>query len=156
MDDRQFHLKPPAPTLSASQTPSSTGDVDATAPTSLPGVAPLSRRSDDSDMTHSHTEVRHVHSDSFLHPSHLGHETTGLATIQPYALTAGNLEENPPGSIRLGPGEFAVTLPMDSRVKDDYERVLAAAAPTMRDFLSAFSPSSHTLDHEVNQSIHAM
>ncbi|KAJ5223722.1 hypothetical protein N7468_008264 [Penicillium chermesinum] len=150
MDDKQFHLGPSVPAMSASQTPSSAGDVDAAGPTSLPESAePLSRRPDaHDDMAHSHTEVRHEHPDPFLHPSHLAHESAEMPTIQPYALTATNLEENTPGSIRLGPGEFAVTLPMDSRIKDDYERVLMKANPTIRDFLATFNVPSDDPDHE--------
>lgn len=139
------------PTLSASQTPSSAGDIDAAGPTSLPEAAPLSRRSNiDDDIARSHTEVLHEHHDSFLHPSHLAHQPAEMSTIQPYALTAGNLDESPPGSIRLGPSEFAITFPMDARVKDDYERVLTHGAPIMRKFLASFSPSSNISDHEVS------
>ncbi|KAI9370750.1 class II histone deacetylase complex subunits 2 and 3-domain-containing protein [Aspergillus egyptiacus] len=47
-----------------------------------------------------------------------------IQTIQPSALALSDAEQVPPGALHLGPSEFAVPLPMDSRVKDDYERVL--------------------------------
>jgi hypothetical protein len=47
-----------------------------------------------------------------------------VQTIQPSALTITYQAQVTPGSLHLGPSEFAVPLPMDSRVKDDYEKVL--------------------------------
>ncbi|KAJ5573781.1 uncharacterized protein N7459_008208 [Penicillium hispanicum] len=140
----QLHLKPPAPSVSASGTPSSVGDVEAAVPVAIPETtAPLSLRLETDSMSHSHTAVHHAHSESLLQQSHLNHDVqASIQTIQPSALTVGDIEDASPGSIRLGPAEFAVTLPMDSRVKDDYERVLTDAATSMREFLASFNPNS--------------
>lgn len=148
MDDKQFNLRHTAPPVPASETPSSMGDVDAAIPTSFPETPiPLSVRTEKGDIAHSHTAVHHDHPESLLQPTHLSE--AGMQTIQPSALTVGGTEEIPPGSLRLGPAEFAVTLPMDSRVKDDYERVLTSAAATMREFISVSNPNSQSSTLEV-------
>ncbi|KAJ6130361.1 hypothetical protein N7512_003141 [Penicillium capsulatum] len=119
------------------------GDIEAEMPASIPEMtAPLSVRPDTDSISHSHTVVHHSHADSLLQPSQLtgGGEATAQ-TIYPGALTVEHAED-PPGSARLGPAEFAVTLPMDSRVKDDYERVLAGAAADLREFLDSFLPGT--------------
>lgn len=133
------------------QTPSSVGDIEAAVPLSVPETAaPLSVRADNDTVAHSHTAVHHAHSQPLLQPSHLAHDDQpSMQTIQPSALTAENVEESHFGSVRLGPNEFAVTLPMDSRVKDDYERVLTNGASSMRSFLESFDPSKQISDHEV-------
>lgn len=133
------------------QTPSSVGDIEATVPASIPETAaPLSVRADKDSVAHSHTAVHHAHSQPLLPLSHMTHaHQSSLQTIQPSALTVENAEESPSGSVCLGPSEFAVTLPMDSRVKDDYERVLTDGAPSMRSFLESFNPSTQISDHEV-------
>jgi hypothetical protein len=61
------------------------------------------------------------------------------------------MEEIIPGSVYLGPSEFAVTLPMDSRVKDDYERVLADAATSIRRFFVGFQSDSQIPAAEVSK-----
>ncbi|KAJ5708946.1 hypothetical protein N7493_010280 [Penicillium malachiteum] len=143
MEEKQFHLRQAAPPVSASQTPSSTGDVDAVAPKAFPETTvPLSVRTERDSMAHTHTAVHHDHPEFLLQPTHLGHSEPGMQTIQPSALTVGVAEEAQPGSLRLGPSEFAVILPMDSRVKDDYERVLTNFAPSVQEFLALVSPNS--------------
>ncbi|KAJ5689293.1 hypothetical protein N7462_003685 [Penicillium macrosclerotiorum] len=98
-------------------TPSSLGDIEAAVPTSIPDTtAPLSVRSDTDSISHTHTAIHHVHSNPL-------HSVSAMQTIQPSDLAVENTREIYPGSIRLGASEFAVTLPMDSRVKDDYDRV---------------------------------
>lgn len=150
MEDKQSHLRHPASSAPASETPSSVGDVDAAVPPSFPEtIVPLSVRTGNDNISHAHTAVHHAHPESLLHPPHLGHGESGMQTIQPRALTVGDVEEHQPGSVCLGPAEFAVTLPMDSRVKDDYERVLTSAAPTMQAFLSNSSSNSQASDVEV-------
>jgi hypothetical protein len=62
-----------------------------------------------------------------------------LQTIQPSALTVSHQEQAIPGSVPLGPSEFAVPLPMDSRVKDDYERILKDEAQSINEFLKTFA-----------------
>ena len=129
---------PISPLMDASETPSAVGDIDPTVPVSITETtAPLSIRADHDSMSHSHTVVHHPHTDPLIQ----GGET-GAHTIHPGALTVDRVEEDPEGSIRLGPAEFAVTLPMDSRVKDGYERVLMDATPDMRGFLDTFFPDS--------------
>ncbi|KAJ5775153.1 uncharacterized protein N7511_000164 [Penicillium nucicola] len=124
-------------------TPSSVGDIEASIPVSVPeATAPLSVRAETDPF--SHTAVHHAHS-SLLPPSELAHSQLGqpsMQTIHPSALTATGMEEVVPGSVYLGPSEFAVTLPMDSRVKDDYERVLADAASSIRRFFVGFQSDS--------------
>ena len=128
-------------------------DVEAIVPAELPDTtAPLSVRHEKDPMSHSHTAVHHAHSEPLLQSSHLEGSGTALKTIQPSALTVEEPEEVLPGSVRLGPAEFAVTLPMDSRVKDDYERVLTDAAASIREFLATFSPDSRITEHEVSTS----
>ncbi|KAJ5280309.1 hypothetical protein N7478_005681 [Penicillium angulare] len=149
MDDKQLHLRQPASSAPASETPSSVGDIDAVvSPYSPETVVPLSVRTENDNMSHAHTAVHHAHPESLLQSSHLSHGESGMQTIQPSALTVGNVEEHQPGSVRLGPAEFAVTLPMDSRVKDDYERVLTSAAPDMQNFLSKLNSHSSASDYE--------
>jgi hypothetical protein len=63
-------------------------------------------------------------------------------TIQLDAPTCGNAERPLPGSVQLGPSEFALTLPMDSRVKDEYVRTLADEARVIRSFLIASSSTA--------------
>lgn len=133
------------------QTPSSVGDIEAAVPVSIPETAvPLSVRADTDTVAHSHTAVHHAHSGPLLQSSHMAHsDQSSMQTIQPSALSVENAEESPFGSVRLGPNEFAVTLPMDSRVKDDYERVLTYGASSMQSFLASFDPSKQLSDHEV-------
>ncbi|KAL3478402.1 class II histone deacetylase complex subunits 2 and 3-domain-containing protein [Aspergillus californicus] len=100
-----------------SATPSSVGDIEPSAPASIPEtVAPLSLRVDKEPLHHidSADEAAELAS----------HDNETLQTIQPSALTILHAKPAAPGSLCLGPSEFAVPLPMDSRVKDDYERVM--------------------------------
>lgn len=133
------------------QTPSSVGDIEAAVPISIPETAaPLSVRIDNDTVAHSHTAVHHAHSEPLLQPSHMVYaDQSSLQTIQPSALTVENVESSTFGSIRLGPNEFAVTLPMDSRLKDDYERRLTKGAPDMQSLLASFDPSKQIPQHEV-------
>ena len=41
--------------------------------------------------------------------------------------------------IQLGPGEFAIPLPMDARIRDDYETTISKELKNIRMFLSEFS-----------------
>jgi hypothetical protein len=108
----------------ASATPSSPGDIEASEPPPAPGTgAPLSVRVD-KDSSHADPIKDLVPETSLDETEHLTHISETFQTIQPSALTINHTEERPPGSVQLGPSEFAVPLPMDSRVKDDYERVL--------------------------------
>lgn len=119
------------------------GDIESAIPAPIPETtAPLSVRSDNDSISHSHTAVRHSHAESLLPHSQLSHDGEATAqTIYPGALTV-ETPEGPPGSVVLGPAEFAVTLPMDSRVKDNYERILSAAAGDVREFLAGFLSGS--------------
>jgi hypothetical protein len=133
-------------------TPSSVGDIEASMPVTVPETtAPLSVRAEANPF--SHTAVHHAHS-SLLPPSELAHGHLGqpsMQTVHPSALTATGMEEIVPGSVLLGPSEFAVTLPMDSRVKDDYERVLADAAASIRRFFVGFQSDSQMPVSEVSE-----
>ncbi|KAJ5947591.1 Histone deacetylase complex subunit 2/3 [Penicillium verhagenii] len=144
MDDKPFHLGNPAFPVPAMDTPSSAEDVEAAPRPSYPETTiPLSVRNETDSVAHTHTAVHHEHAGALLQSSDLSHGQIGLQTIQPSALTVGDDVLTPPGSVRLGPAEFAVALPMDSRVKDDYEKVLTKGASTIDDFLLPSStPSS--------------
>ncbi|KAF7596583.1 hypothetical protein BBP40_000983 [Aspergillus hancockii] len=122
-----------------SATPSSMGDIEPSAPVSVPEItAPLSVRVDKEPTVH--------HSEPKPHPiiSEPPEETPqqqSLQTIQPSALTVSHTEEVLPGSVHLSASEYAVPLPMDSRVKDDYERVLKNETQSIREFLRGSIPS---------------
>lgn len=133
------------------QTPSSFGDIDAAVPVSIPETAaPLSVRAENDTVIHAHTAVHHAHSEPLLQPSHIVPAgQSSMQTIQPSALVVENAEADSLGRIRLGPNEFAVILPMDSRVKDDYERILTSGASSMRSFLASLDPIKQIPDHEV-------
>ncbi|CAI7666986.1 unnamed protein product [Penicillium palitans] len=141
-------------TANAIETPSSVGDIEASIPMPVPETTvPLSVRPDTDSFSHSHTAVHHGHSEPLLPPSELAHgghmSQPSLQTIHPSALTvAGMDDEVAPGSVHLGPSEFAVTLPMDSRVKDDYERVLSDAAASIRQFFESFQSNNQVSEPE--------
>lgn len=135
-----------APPNEPSATPSSVGDIEAAAPEALPGTAaPLSVRVD-RDATHPA-----AHPEPVLPEAHIeeaSHE--GVQTIQPSALTVGHTQEMSPGSVHLGPAEFSVPLPMDSRVKDDYDRVLESESQSIESFLiQSKSLTDETTEPEV-------
>ncbi|KAL4886267.1 class II histone deacetylase complex subunits 2 and 3-domain-containing protein [Aspergillus karnatakaensis] len=105
-----------------SATPSSVEDIEPAEPVSIPEtVAPLSVRVDKD--SHSGFEEPPPEP-SLVDVDQQAHDVESFQTIQPSALTMEHTEPKAPGSLHLGPSEFAITLPMDSRVKDDYERVL--------------------------------
>ncbi|CAG8900300.1 unnamed protein product [Penicillium egyptiacum] len=141
-------------TANVVETPSSVGDIEASIPVSVPeATAPLSVRPDTDSFSHSHTAVHHGHSEPLLPPSELAHgghmSQPSLQTIQPSALTVTGMDDEVvPGSVHLGPSEFAVTLPMDSRVKDDYERVLSDAATSIRQFFDSFQSNTQISEPE--------
>jgi Class II histone deacetylase complex subunits 2 and 3. len=142
-------------TANAVETPSSVGDIEASIPVAVPETtAPLSVRLDTDSFSHSHTAVHHGHSKPLLPPSELAHggdmSQPSLQTIHPSALTVTGMDDEvAPGSVHLGPSEFAVTLPMDSRVKDDYERVLSNAAANIRQFFDSFQSNTQISELEV-------
>ncbi|KAL2846106.1 class II histone deacetylase complex subunits 2 and 3-domain-containing protein [Aspergillus pseudoustus] len=104
-----------------SATPSSVGDIEPSAPLSIPEtVAPLSVRVD-KDTSHYSEPLKEPALEHLTEPLPESHH---FQTIQPSSLTISHQEQPTPGSLHLGPSEFAVPLPMDSRVKDDYEEVL--------------------------------
>lgn len=137
------------------KTPSSVGDIEAAEPASISGAAAhLSVRADTDNVAHSHTAVHHAHSGPLLQPSHMAHADHGLMpTIQPSALTVENVRESSPGALRLGPSEYAVTLPMDSRVKDDYERAITDGAADMRAFLASLDPGLELTTRQVSHCV---
>ncbi|KAJ5146425.1 uncharacterized protein N7515_000989 [Penicillium bovifimosum] len=137
----------------AVETPSSMDDIEASVPPPVPETtAPLSVRADPDLFAHPHIAVHHGHSEPLLPPSELAHADQGgqpsFQTIHPGALTVTGTEEVTPGAVNLGPSEFAITLPMDSRVKDDYERVITDAATCIRQFFDSFQPSSQISELE--------
>lgn len=137
----------PFQTVSASVTPSSAGDIEPAPPASIPETAlPLSVRVDKEPVPHdASVEVHQPPADTTVSLPLLYPEQPGAQTIQPSALTFDQSESYPPGSLRLGPSEFAITMPMDSRVKDHYERALAQQMRTIQRFLSGFSDAEVSL-----------
>ncbi|OGM44777.1 HDA1 complex subunit [Aspergillus bombycis] len=133
--------------IDVSVTPSSVEDIEPVAPVSVPETtAPLSVRVDKEPTVH-HTEPE-MNPTSSEPLEEMPHQEQSIQTIQPSALTVTHTEVVPPGSVHLGPSEFAVPLPMDSRVKDDYERVLMDETQGIRDFLREPSSSEMSNGHE--------
>ncbi|PWY86435.1 hypothetical protein BO94DRAFT_517533 [Aspergillus sclerotioniger CBS 115572] len=130
----------------ASGTPSSAEDIEPSAPVSLPETAPpLSVRVDKEPTHHTDTEANPATTMPTVEPVEMGlPEHSHVQTIQPSALSVNYTEESTPGSVHLGPSEFAVPLPMDSRIKDDYERVLTSESQSIRDFLDMTGTQSDT------------
>ncbi|KAB8274201.1 class II histone deacetylase complex subunits 2 and 3-domain-containing protein [Aspergillus minisclerotigenes] len=132
--------------IDVSVTPSSVEDIEPVAPVSVPETtAPLSVRVDKEPTVH-HTEPE-INPASSEPLEEMSHQEQSIQTIQPSALTVTHTEEVPPGSVHLGPSEFAVPLPMDSRVKDDYERVLVDETQGIRNFLRGSSSSGMSNGH---------
>lgn len=141
----QFHAKslgPFSPNPESSATPSSSGDIQPSLPPSVPETAPLSVRTDKGSFHHSSQTFE----ESELQTQIEKPENPAVLTIQPSALSFNATPEVSPGSVHLGPSEYAIPLPMDSRVKDDYERVLDDKAEAIKDFIQA----GNTPVHEVN------
>ncbi|KAL7652072.1 hypothetical protein ACMYSQ_009387 [Aspergillus niger] len=133
----------PGPESSA--TPSSAGDIEPSAPVSIPETtAPLSVRV---DKEPTHAKDNEANQDTTIPPVE-PEEIGPPQTIQPSALSMHFAEEPTPGSVHLGPSEFAVPLPMDSRVKDDYERVLTSESQSIRDFLGVTSSQPDTTEYQ--------
>ncbi|GKZ19667.1 hypothetical protein AbraCBS73388_004572 [Aspergillus brasiliensis] len=140
----------------SSTTPSSAGDIEPSAPVSIPETtAPLSVRVDKEPI---HPKDAGVNQDITIPPVEpvepvesveMGPpQNADVQTIHPSALSMHFAEEPTPGAVHLGPSEFAVPLPMDSRVKDDYERVLTSESQSIRDFLSATSSQLDTTEYQ--------
>ncbi|RAL09158.1 uncharacterized protein BO97DRAFT_185412 [Aspergillus homomorphus CBS 101889] len=135
---RAQSVVPPEP----SATPSSVGEAGdiEPSPVALPETAaPLSVRIDKDSAFHPPhhppDEPPVVIPSPPLEPAHMDpihhHD---VQTIQPHALSVDHTEESIPGSVLLGPSEFAIPLPMDSRVKDDYDRVLSSEGDLIQEF----------------------
>lgn len=137
-----------------SATPSSAGDIDSSAPLSVPETAPLSVRTEKEHAPHpALPDMGPMPAAPFEPPTQMEHQQPSVQTIQPSALTFSHAQEASPGSVYLGPSEFAIPLPMDSRVKDDYERVLADWAEVIREFVRASGPDSNVAENEVSRTL---
>ncbi|RLL99307.1 hypothetical protein CFD26_105486 [Aspergillus turcosus] len=136
-----------------SVTPSSAGDIEPSPPILIPEItAPLSVRVDREDASEpTHAEGESSAPGSIARPAEMGPpQQPILQTIQPSALTVSHQEQAIPGSVQLGPSEFAVPLPMDSRVKDDYERILKDEAQTIDEYLRTFALQAEASRMEVS------
>ncbi len=123
-----------------SATPSSVGDIEASEPPSIPEtVAPLSVRVD-KEPSHADIIKELVPETSLDEAEPQEHEHDNIQTIHPSALSISHTEEKPPGSLHLGVSEFAVPLPMDSRVKDDYEQILLTDSENALGLIGADRP----------------
>jgi hypothetical protein len=108
----------------------------------------LSVRVHEEHVHHSASaELQETPADVIVSPTLLYPEQRGVQTIQPSALFD-QVESSPSGSLQLGPSEFAMTLPMDSRVKDEYERALAEQSRSIRHLLSGFNAAEATVVSE--------
>ncbi|KAL4923750.1 uncharacterized protein BDV17DRAFT_276324 [Aspergillus undulatus] len=137
-----------------SATPSSVGDIEASEAPPIPEtVAPLSVRVD-KDISHLDIPKESVPETS-LEDVEPQHEPETFQTIHPSALTISHAEESVPGSLHLGPSEFAVPLPMDSRVKDDYERILFSNTPDVYELIDA-GKSPETPESEQERAVSSM
>ena len=136
----QFRAKsmgPFSPNPESSATPSSSGDIQPSLPPPAPETAPLSVRTDKGSFHHSSQPFPTEEAE--LQTQIEKHEHPAVLTIQPSALSFNAAPEVIPGSVHLGPSEYAIPLPMDSRVKDDYERVLDDKTEVIRDFIQVGS-----------------
>lgn len=123
-----------------SVTPSSAGDIEPVLPVSMPQTTlPLSTRTHENpaDLAAPIGEHEDVADVVVVSPALLFSEQAGVQTIQPSAIFE-KTEHILPGSFRLGPSEFAVTMPMDSVGKDNYERALAEHSDSVKLLLSGF------------------
>lgn len=142
----------PLQSASASATPSSAGDIEPAAASVPETTSPLSIRVDKEPASHAapvdiHDQPGQEYTGAALSEYHEG---PLMQTIQPSDLTVGPAEEAPPGSVQLGPSEFAMTLSMDSRVKDEYERILTNESHVIKNFHSLFTPEATIGDNEVS------
>ncbi|PLN80120.1 class II histone deacetylase complex subunits 2 and 3-domain-containing protein [Aspergillus taichungensis] len=140
-----------------SATPSSAGDIEPSAPVSVPETAePLSIRVEKEHALPVEHEMHPPVTGAAVEPTEIESQHFGLQTIQPSALTVTHVEEPSPGSVHLGPSEFAVPLPMDSRVKDDYERILEAHSQNVQDFLKCSYPQENIPEHDRGRVVSTM
>lgn len=145
-----------SPNPEPSATPSSAGDIEASAPiSSIPVTAPLSVRSEKEPAPHpAQARTSPIASQPFEPPTQMEHpQQPAVQTIQPSALTFTHAQEVPPGSVHLGPSEFAISLPMDSRVKDDYDRILGDGAQIIKEFVRVSELSSNVAEIEVSRNL---
>lgn len=145
-----------SPNPEPSATPSSAGDIEASAPiSSIPVTAPLSVRSEKEPAPHpAQARTSPSASQPFEPPTQMEHpQQPAVQTIQPSALTFTHAQEVPPGSVHLGPSEFAISLPMDSRVKDDYDRILGDGAQIIKEFVRVSDLSSNVAEIEVSRNL---
>lgn len=128
------------PVAGDSATPSSAGDIESAVPVSMPQTTlPLSTRVPEHpvDIAAPVMEQGNVGDVVVVSPDLLYSEQAGVQTIQPSAIFE-KTDHVLPGSLRLGPSEYAVTMPMDSIGKDNYERALAEHSESVKLLLSGF------------------
>lgn len=146
----------PNPIVSTSATPSSAGDIDPAPASSMPETAlPLSVRVHESHIHQpGQAEEHSAAADIVVPPSLIFPEQAGIQTIQPSAIFD-KAENVAPGSLNLGPSEFAISLPMDSRSKDEYELALADHSHSTRLLLGGFKSAEEAIvsDTEVRMMI---
>ncbi|EED17923.1 conserved hypothetical protein [Talaromyces stipitatus ATCC 10500] len=143
-----------APTsVAESATPSSAGDIEPVVPVSVPQTTlPLSTRAHENpeNLAASVEEQGDATDVIVVSPALLFPEQASVQTIQPSAIFE-KTEHCLPGSLRLGPSEFAVTMPMDSVGKDNYERALAEHSESVKLLLSGFKSGDGTVPSQSEQ-----
>lgn len=145
-------------TPGVSATPSSAEDIEYLAPApAADKTAPLSVRADKEPASHiqgaSRAGIHPTIAEPVIHPTQIENfDQSAVQTIQPSALAVSDVEKPHPGAVKLGPAEFAVPLPMDSRVKDDYDQVLTEEAQDIQEFLTSCDVSSQMRDEDVSGS----
>lgn len=137
------NAKPLRSSISDSATPSSAGDIEPTLPSPTPqGPSTLSVRVD--RQPHHHTTmieslVEHQNDApaAFVTPQEI--HISGIATeepAEPDEQTVLDIDETiHRAGVQLGPLEFAIPMPMDARVKDDYETTVNNESTHIRKFV---------------------
>ncbi|KAH8702136.1 class II histone deacetylase complex subunits 2 and 3-domain-containing protein [Talaromyces proteolyticus] len=141
------------PMISASATPSSAGDIDPAPVAPIPETtAPLSVRTHEDHVKRPApvTEDHEAAADIVVPPALLFPEQPEVQTIQPSAIFD-EAETVVPGSLKLGPSEFAISLPMDSRSKDEYERAFAEHSHSVKVLLAGFKSTDGDIVPDIEQ-----
>lgn len=136
------NAKPLRSSNSASATPSSAGDIEPTLPSPMPqGPSTLSVRVDrephpHTTMTEPLVEHQNDAPAAFVAPQELHIDIPTEEPAEPDEQTVIGLDETTHRVVvQLGPSEFAIPMPMDARVRDDYETTVSNESTNIRKFL---------------------
>jgi hypothetical protein len=134
---------------SNSATPSSAGDIEPTLPApTLLGPSTLSVRVDKEPRSHNMPSEHHAPT-AFVAPRELHISDVSVeehAQLDQQPILG---EDNHREGVQLGPSEFAIPVPMDARVKDDYETTMSNESKSIRKFITE-SGSGDTMEVDVS------